>query len=52
MIKIVLEYLAIACFVGLTVVELLARNWDFAGLNFALVLLYIFLYIQPFSLIK
>ena len=52
MIKIMLEYLAITCFAGLTVVELLAKNWDIAGLNFALVLLYIFLYVQPFSLIK
>ena len=49
MIKMVLEYLAIACFVSLTIVEFRLQHYDFAGLNFALVLLYVFLYIQPFS---
>lgn len=49
MIRIMLEYLAIVCFVGLTAVGLLAKDWNYAGLNFSLALLYIFLYVQPFK---
>jgi len=52
MVGTILEYLAIACFAGLTIINLLQKNWNMAGLNFALVLLYIFLYIQPFNTLK
>ena len=44
----ILELLAISTFCGLTVVGVLQKNWNFGfGVNFALVLLYIFLYLQP-----
>lgn len=42
------QYLAIYCFCALSVVGLVERDWNFGlGLNAALVLLYIFLYLQP-----
>ena len=49
MIQTILEYLAIACFVGLTLIGVIGKNYNYAGLNFALVILYVFLYLQPFG---
>ena len=46
--KILLQYIAIAAFAGLTVIGVIEKDWNFGvGLNFALVLLYVFLYLQP-----
>ena len=49
MIQPILEYLAIACFVGLAVIGFIGKNYNYAGMNISLVILYIFLYIQPFK---
>lgn len=49
MLQTILEYLAIAVFVGLTLIGVKTHQWNYAGLNLSLVLLYIFLYIQPFG---
>lgn len=47
-IKTILEYLAIACFVGLTGIGIIQKAWNFGVfLNAVLVFLYIALYIQP-----
>ena len=48
LIRIVVEYTAICCFVILTVIGVLQKNWNFGvGINLAIVLLYIFLFLQP-----
>ena len=49
MIQIILEYLAIACFIGLTLVGVRTYQWNYAGMNLTLAILYMFLYIQPFK---
>lgn len=49
MLQTILEYLAIGCFMGLTIISGINKQWDFVGLNFSLALLYLFLYVQPFS---
>jgi hypothetical protein len=47
-IKLILQIVAISSFGGLTIVGIVEKQWNFGvGLNFALVLLYIFLYLQP-----
>ena len=44
------QYLAIYCFVVLAITGGIQKNWDYGlGLNIALVLLYLFLYIQPIT---
>jgi len=40
-----LQYLAIFCFSGLTIISFLQHSVKFTGLNFALAILYIFLYL-------
>ena len=46
--KILLQYIAISAFIGLTIIGVIEKDWNFGvGLNVALVLLYIFLYLQP-----
>jgi len=48
LIKLFLQYLAITCFGGLTIIGWIQKDYNYGvGLNFALVLLYIFLYLQP-----
>jgi len=50
LIEIIHQYLAIYCFVVLTITGGIQKNFDFGlGLNLSLVLLYLFLYIQPIS---
>jgi len=49
MLQSILEYLAIACFIGLSIISGINKQWDFMGLNLSLVFLYLFLYVQPFS---
>ena len=47
-IKLILQYIAITSFGGLTIIGFIQKDYNFGvGLNFALVLLYIFLYLQP-----
>ena len=47
-IKIILQYMAIGCFTGLTAIGVIQKDWNFGfGVNIALVILYIFLYLQP-----
>jgi hypothetical protein len=49
-IKFILQIIAISSFGGLTIIGIIQRDYNFGvGLNFALVLLYIFLYLQPFK---
>ncbi len=51
LIKIILEYLAISCFAGLSIIGILQKNWNFGFLlNLALVILYVALYLQPIKL--
>lgn len=45
------QILAIFSFVSLTIIDFFSKNWDGFGLNFSLVLLYVFLYLRPFSII-
>jgi len=48
LIKIILQYIAISSFAGLTIVGIVQKDWNYGvGLNFSLVLLYIFLYLCP-----
>ena len=49
MLQTIIEYIAIACFVGLTLIGVKTHQWNYAGLNIALVVLYVFLYLQPFK---
>lgn len=49
MLQTIIEYMAIACFVALTLIGVKTYQWNYAGLNLSLVLLYIFLYVQPFK---
>lgn len=44
----IIQYIAIICFVVLGIIDIRACNYDFAGLNFSIAFLYLFLYIQPF----
>jgi hypothetical protein len=47
-IKLILQVIAISSFGGLTIIGIIQKDWNFGvGLNFALVLLYVFLYLQP-----
>jgi hypothetical protein len=47
-IQLILQYVAIASFGGLTIIGIIQKDWNFGvGLNFALVLLYVFLYLRP-----
>lgn len=43
----VLQYVAIFTFLILTILSLLTKQYNGAGINLALTLLYIFLYLQP-----
>ena len=46
--KLTLQIMAISCFGFLTIIGYLQKDWNFGvGLNLALTLLYIFLYLQP-----
>jgi len=48
LLKIILQYIAISSFAGLTIIGILQKDWNYGvGLNFALVLLYVFLYLSP-----
>lgn len=48
LLQIILQYIAIITFAGLSIIGVIQHNWNFGfGLNLALVLLYIFLYLQP-----
>lgn len=47
MTEMLLEWIAILCFAGLTITRGLDFDWNGCGLNFSLFLLYIFLYIKP-----
>jgi len=48
LVKLILQYSAILSFLGLTIIGILEKDWNFGvGLNVALVLLYIFLYLKP-----
>lgn len=49
MLQTILEYLAIACFVALSLIGAKTHAWNYAGLNLSLAVLYVFLYIQPFK---
>ena len=49
MFQTIVEFLAIVCFVVLTGIGAKNGQWDYAGMNFSLVILYIFLYIAPFT---
>jgi hypothetical protein len=50
LLKIILECIAISSFFGLTIIGIIERDWNFGvGLNFSLVLLYLFLYFHPFK---
>ena len=47
-IKLTLQLIAISSFGLLTIIGYLQKDWNFGvGLNLALTLLYIFLYLQP-----
>lgn len=47
-IKTLLQYIAIGSFSGLTVIGIIQKDWNFGFLlNFALVILYVALYLQP-----
>lgn len=39
-----IQLIAIICFLILAIVDLVAKNWTFFGINLSLVSLYIFLY--------
>lgn len=44
----IIQYVVISSFIILTILGGLQRNWNYGvGLNFGLVLLYVFLYLQP-----
>jgi hypothetical protein len=46
--KLILQYAATLCFVGLTIVGIVEKDWNYGvGVNLGLVLLYIFLYFSP-----
>ena len=46
--KIILQIMAISCFGFLTIIGYIQKDWNLGfGLNIALTLLYIFLYLQP-----
>jgi len=45
----ILQYAAIGCFAGLATLDFSASRLNFGGLNLSLTLLYIFLYLTPFS---
>lgn len=48
LLKISVQYLAIICFGILSVIGIVEKDWNFGlGVNVALVILYIFLYLQP-----
>lgn len=48
LIKVLLQYIATLSFVGLTIVGLVEKDWNFGvGVNLGLVILYIFLYFTP-----
>jgi hypothetical protein len=48
LIKLIFQYIAISSFAILTIVGVIQKDWNFGvGLNFALTILYIFLYLQP-----
>jgi len=49
MLQTILEYIAITCFIGLTLIGVKTQQWNYAGLNLFLTGLYVFLYIQPFK---
>ena len=51
LLKIILQYIAIGSFAGLTVIGIVQKDWNFGFLlNLALVILYIALYLQPIKL--
>jgi hypothetical protein len=48
-IKFIIQVIAISCFGLLTIIGIIQKQWNLGfGLNLALTLLYIFLYLQPF----
>ena len=48
-IKQIVQYIAIGSFGILTFISFIQKDWNMTGLNFSLVLLYLFLYVQPIS---
>jgi len=47
-IKYYVQIAAIICFIILTIIGAMQKDWNFGcGLNAALVMLYVFLYLQP-----
>ena len=49
-IKFILQIIAISSFGGLTIIGIIQKDWNLGfGMNLALVILYIFIYIQPFG---
>ncbi len=48
LLKIILQWIAISSFGGLTIIGILQKDWNFGFLlNLALTVLYIALYLQP-----
>ena len=48
--KTIFQHLAIYSFVALTIAGIVEKDWNFGFLlNFALVILYVALYLQPFK---
>jgi len=46
--KLIFQYVATLCFVGLTIVGIVEKDWNYGvGVNLGLVVLYIFLYFSP-----
>lgn len=51
MIKLILQYIIILGYIGLTIIGFIEKDWNLGFLlNFALVILYIALYLQPIKL--
>jgi len=48
LIKIILQYIAISSFAGLTIIGIIQQDWNLGFLlNLALTILYVALYLQP-----
>lgn len=51
MIKLILQYIIIISFTGLTIIGFIERDWNYGFLlNLSLIILYIALYLQPIKL--
>ena len=47
-IKLCIELLAIVCFLILSIIGFIQKDWNFGwGMNLALAILYVFIYLQP-----